>query len=1766
MVPSPKGSTMQNLSVDTLLDCMSLLYRECERSDLRRDRYAALFLEQYKDTVAAMESMRVTKADFQVLQTIGRGAFGEVCVVKHKKSGRIYAMKSLNKWDMLKRNETAHFREERDLMAIGNVRHITTLYYAFQDENTLYLVMEYYSGGDLLTVLDVHDNCFDEDMARFYTAEIIAAVESIHMLGYIHRDLKPDNILLDNEGHIRIADFGSCTQVDEKDGKVTSKMAVGTPDYLSPEVLKSMDSNTRYGTECDYWSIGVILYEMTVGDLPFSSDILTEMYGNILNHKEALEFPDDVNLSPELVDLIKRLLCDEEERLGLKTMDELKDHPWFKQGQRPINWDTLLETEPPYVPKVSSPDDTSNFDIEQVMSMAPPPTERGPANTGAFSGANLPFVGYSFTRQARIRLSQSGVVERMRSVYDLAGKSLASLPDFKGSNEVSASALNLNSIREDEVNAQTQQNINLEIHHVRESELTARIEELETAQQQAEKDSEALLKELTSMTLKFENATVQYDAKVEANEQLESEKGAVERSLRGAMNEINDLKGDLDTIKQRLEATEKSKKSAVKIQQDLEETISRLEQQIENKTSQLKEAQSSSKSDASAPLGAVASTELITLQEQVKTLRRKAADSNREAETLAEDVRKARDEVRAEKKAARSAKLELESVQAELDDERKRVKKLKDEIVALEEDAATTDAGEATEDLKAEIEKLKSRAEETEDELHEASRDRATFKACILGLMSGFSGSTNALTTILGSTVEHVPEVEEAFKGWRPKEAPTLVAAIAAADAVESNKLRHALAELEIKNKTLQRELNKVNSELKESVGRVNTLMSTRVGSVRVKNRLLRGNSAVYRSHKKPMSKYKGTGSVDNIMGIMKKDEEEHEENEARPTDTETATVKRRGTDFKRRREKVHQQELIALKADLENQLKAKADLEDLNRDMREELQGLKDEVHNLGLLLEKERLENERLNSSMAVPVDTGSGEDIMVVGGPTLHSVADLVDRASVANLLDTIEDEEEPVAVIEAGQSQQEILVPQSQGVSPTGSTDNVHLSPADASSILVNGGSCSESWNVLSNGTTSSGDFQNQNTRRSKSAVAATPPSGSSVNATTEVRISLVEASEVESFQRAMAGGFPVVDFEEVPAVEGHKFRHVALSMPKACLVCNQIILGAVRQSVRCIDCGFRAHPECLSHATNTEPFVCDPEAVKARKGQGLVVLERTMSALVKERGMSPLLHCTLTYVISEKDAGDSLLADCNVILTDRYLLVLSPSHSGNFLRVLRCIDLAMPNVRLRSAVEGEVPSIDKWFVIETGGGDLTQAVVMMAPTADVRSTFTSTLQSLIQRVTAFELVSKESASALDEMRATPSTLTMAPQIRRLKLSWFGLPFQHKGLPRFVVGGTAVATSPVSSTEEAAPVVYGVHMHKQTAILVASNGMFAVSTTERRSRMRKIVDKHMSYFAVCTNAVTDKEGQFQKPTHLMATRTEKTGHVRIFNLDATLQATALDKALKTGVSVNALSGTSKPLNCAFFGLMSAAVAVEKPKIGGLLRKSTIRYTRSSPTRPAATPNSTSPQDEWVLYAVQGDKLSVIHSGTGKLIRQHTIPPSQLPESAIAGRAIDKRTIVLRDATRGVVFHLADNGRTNALVAADQDPSLSMFANNVSMPIVDVVGLDHGEILVAYTGLGVVVNARNGRRASATEFHWTARPLAVTIESFTGDDTRLEPDRVVICYTQSHIAVHDLQTGALRQILDLGNPAAAMAASLSFTTTMRGSKAYASLLSLA
>lgn len=382
------------LNIDSLLDGVVALVRDLDHQAIRsRNKSVELFLHRYKESFDIVTKSRMRHDDFEVIKVIGRGAFGEVQLARHRVSKKVYAMKLLSKYEMIKRADTAFYWEEREIMANSHSEWIVQLHFSFQDEKYLYMVMDYMPGGDLVNLMSNYD--VPEKWAKFYCAEVVLALDAIHSMGFVHRDVKPDNMLLDCRGHLKLADFGTCMRMD-KDGMVRSDTAVGTPDYISPEVLKSQGGDGYYGRECDWWSVGVFLYEMLVGDTPFYAESLVGTYGKIMDHKNSLEFPSDIEMSNEAKSLICAFLTDRVERLGKNGIEEIKAHRFFKNDQ--WHWNNIRDTVPPIVPELKSDDDTSHFeDIEKDEN-----PEGAFEVPKAYAGNHLAFIGFTYNKEYQL--------------------------------------------------------------------------------------------------------------------------------------------------------------------------------------------------------------------------------------------------------------------------------------------------------------------------------------------------------------------------------------------------------------------------------------------------------------------------------------------------------------------------------------------------------------------------------------------------------------------------------------------------------------------------------------------------------------------------------------------------------------------------------------------------------------------------------------------------------------------------------------------------------------------------------------------------------------------------------------------------------------------------------------------------------------------------------------------------------------------------------------------------------------------------------------------------------------------------------------------------------------------------------------------------------------------------------------------------------------------------------------------------------------------
>lgn len=376
--------------------------------------------------------------NYTTIKIIGKGAFGEVKLVQKKADGQVYAMKSLIKTEMFKKDQLAHVRAERDILAESDSPWVVKLFTTFQDANFLYMLMEFLPGGDLMTMLIKYE-IFSEDITRFYIAEIVLAIEAVHKLGFIHRDIKPDNILLDRGGHVKLTDFGLSTgfhklhdnnyyqqllqgksnrprdrnsvaidqinltvsnraQINDwrRSRRLMAYSTVGTPDYIAPEIF----TGHGYSFDCDWWSLGTIMFECLVGWPPFCAEDSHDTYRKIVNWRQSLYFPDDITLGAEAEHLIRSLVCNTEARLGRNGAQDIKAHAFF----RGVEFDSLRRIRAPFEPRLTSNIDTTYFPTDEIdqtdnatvlkaqaMASGQPPRDETPE-------MSLPFIGYTFKR------------------------------------------------------------------------------------------------------------------------------------------------------------------------------------------------------------------------------------------------------------------------------------------------------------------------------------------------------------------------------------------------------------------------------------------------------------------------------------------------------------------------------------------------------------------------------------------------------------------------------------------------------------------------------------------------------------------------------------------------------------------------------------------------------------------------------------------------------------------------------------------------------------------------------------------------------------------------------------------------------------------------------------------------------------------------------------------------------------------------------------------------------------------------------------------------------------------------------------------------------------------------------------------------------------------------------------------------------------------------------------------------------------------------
>ncbi|XP_070156783.1 ribosomal protein S6 kinase beta-1 isoform X2 [Polyergus mexicanus] len=332
------------------------------------------------------EREKVGPQDFELCKVIGKGGYGKVFQVRKvtgNDSGTIFAMKVLRKASIIRnQKDTDHTKTERNILESVKHPFIVDLKYAFQTGDKLYLILEYMCGGELFRQLD-DEGVFLEDAARFYLCEITLALQHLHLQGIIYRDLKPENVLLDSEGHIKLTDFGLCKE-HIQEGALTHTFC-GTIEYMAPEIL----TRNGHGKAVDWWSLGTLMYDMLTGLPPFTSDNRKKTIDKILRGKLILP----PYLTPDAKDLLRKLLKRPvAQRLGSGSLDgeQIKAHKFFKH----ISWDDVIsrKLEPPFKPILASEDDVSQFD-KKFTASAPIDS---PVECTLSESANRVFQGFTY--------------------------------------------------------------------------------------------------------------------------------------------------------------------------------------------------------------------------------------------------------------------------------------------------------------------------------------------------------------------------------------------------------------------------------------------------------------------------------------------------------------------------------------------------------------------------------------------------------------------------------------------------------------------------------------------------------------------------------------------------------------------------------------------------------------------------------------------------------------------------------------------------------------------------------------------------------------------------------------------------------------------------------------------------------------------------------------------------------------------------------------------------------------------------------------------------------------------------------------------------------------------------------------------------------------------------------------------------------------------------------------------------------------------------
>ncbi|KAL9598373.1 MAG: hypothetical protein Q9219_004535 [cf. Caloplaca sp. 3 TL-2023] len=405
--PSPSASGSQSSatseSVKDSESSKTISYEVARDHDFISPDMVPDDIQQYSDPLILDHlDRKMTASDFEPLRCLGKGTYGTVHLVKQARTGRLFAQKQFRKASLtVKQQLVEQTKTERAILeSINRHPYVVKLFYAFQDQEKLYLILEYAQGGELFTRM-MTEGMFPEDTAAFYMAEMILALDHLHgSVSVVYRDLKPENCLLDADGHLLLTDFGlSKVAVD---GDFRCRSMTGTLEYMAPEVVQQQS----YGPEVDWWSFAILGFEMLVGHSPFYANNDAKIQEKIVKSKLVLPF----FMSADAKDLLTRLLRKKpKERLGArmpKDLQLIKSHRFFRK----IDWKKLSnrQVEPPFKPVITDPELAENFSAEFTEIAVSPVTAHPKRDWGLDSAISDPFGGFSFVASRSLLDAHNG--------------------------------------------------------------------------------------------------------------------------------------------------------------------------------------------------------------------------------------------------------------------------------------------------------------------------------------------------------------------------------------------------------------------------------------------------------------------------------------------------------------------------------------------------------------------------------------------------------------------------------------------------------------------------------------------------------------------------------------------------------------------------------------------------------------------------------------------------------------------------------------------------------------------------------------------------------------------------------------------------------------------------------------------------------------------------------------------------------------------------------------------------------------------------------------------------------------------------------------------------------------------------------------------------------------------------------------------------------------------------------------------------------------